>query len=662
MHLQGEMALLSAIQYTSQIGYIMLLHKRNRGFACAAIAILSCFNFAQPLSEVGNYGENIGAVAFDGTKGIFNEGTRLRVMEYPLFGTPTMQGSVDVGTIPVALQVVGNRAYSLEETGKFHILDISNGNNPFVAGALDWVDWKNALWVRRTEDYAYIAGCQGVRIIDIRNKSNPQQVTILPGQCTYAVTGDGGYLYVARSVYSSVAALLDIYSLANPAAPVLIGSGPSIQPAVDHQFNGLAVFGDTAYTVGQDETIVLDISDRTQPRLKGTIPGRGGSSALDTANGILHTVNFDRTSFHSLASPVAPAHQQTIYGTYGDQSTDVAAVEGVSLSARSYALWVTGLSEGSVGFTRALTPGVGRAEAMARNGDILFVGTGQGIAAINISNPSIPSLISHRNSRWSTKLAVNGSYLYNLSSWGFLEVYNISNPASIVALPTAYPLPNAGYHSYRLVVEGNLAVVTAGNKAILYDVAGNGQLTQRSTINLPNFINAADFSGSALYIASMDGNLRAYDISNRANPTLAATRSAFNTPLNGAYAVSCKAVENRVHVTFGRKGYALFDVFSSLNPTLLDTFPLFEQEAVCLDVVGSRVYSASGGWFGKNGIHVFDTTNPSNVTLISTADTTNFAADIVVYNGFAYCAETKGGLRVRTAVSGTSGVQDWSLF
>jgi hypothetical protein len=225
---------------------------------------------AQSLAEVGHYGENIGAVAVSGTKGIINEGTRVRVMELPVFGNPSFSGSVDVGGVPVGLQTVNSYAYSVSNTGKFHIISIANSSSPQIVGELDWADWKTSVWVRRSADYAYVTGCAGIRVIDIRNKNNPVLVATLPGECTYGITGDGGYLYVSRSSYSNASYLLDVYSLVNPSNPILIGSGPNIKSPVSHQYNGIAVFGDTVYTSGEAETYVIDVADRTQPQLKTT--------------------------------------------------------------------------------------------------------------------------------------------------------------------------------------------------------------------------------------------------------------------------------------------------------------------------------------------------------------------------------------------------------
>jgi hypothetical protein len=81
---------------------------------------------AQPLARVGHYGENIGAVAVSGTKGVFNEGTRIRVMDLTNPAQPSYRGSVNIGMVSTCLVMRGNTAYSGSAFGTVHIIDITN--------------------------------------------------------------------------------------------------------------------------------------------------------------------------------------------------------------------------------------------------------------------------------------------------------------------------------------------------------------------------------------------------------------------------------------------------------------------------------------------------------------------------------------------------------
>src|SRR5690606_12614691 len=104
-----------------------------------------------------------------------------------LFSPPQFRGAVDLGAIPYSTQVVDSYVYCVCRTGKFYIRDISNSFSPYIVGQADWIDWKAAIWVRRSGDYAYVTGCSGIHIIDVRNKSNPIQLGLLAGPCTNAI-------------------------------------------------------------------------------------------------------------------------------------------------------------------------------------------------------------------------------------------------------------------------------------------------------------------------------------------------------------------------------------------------------------------------------------------------------------------------------------------
>ena len=618
---------------------------------------------AQPLAEVGHYGENIGTVAIDGNKGVFNEGTLLRVMDLSLFSPPQFRGAIDLGAIPYSTQVVGSYVYCVCRTGKFYIIDISNSFSPYIVGQADWIDWKAAIWVRRSGDYAYVTGCSGVHIIDVRNKSNPIQLGLLAGPCTNAITGDGGYLYVPQSSYNPANTLLEIYHLADPRNPVLIGKEQSAQPIISHNYNGVAVFGDTLYLASRNETFVMDISDRTAPYIKNTIAiTEHNGPSLDISNGILHAAVQGRTFFHNLATPNAPAFLQELSGPTWFQSSDVAAVDNLSFSARTDSLRLTDQNSGSIQTLRTLTPNFTNAEAMARSGNILFVGTGTRIAVLDISQPTQPVLLSIKECSYTGRFAVQGTNLYNVSLWSTIEIFDITNPYNLVKKPATLPIPGPyAQRNVSFVLKNDVAAVTAGNQVLLYNIASNGNLVQQSTINLPTTQNAVDINGTIMYVAQYNGNVSVYNIANRTNPQLISNRNAFSSTAQGG-GIQCIIDGNRLHTFFGRKGYALYNISSATNPTLLGSIPLPTKEGPGMSVSGNYVYMALYGWMGQDGIVVLDTSNPGNIRIAHSQNATDYSCEVHLHNGYAYYTEGRGGLRIRNLYTPTSGLSDWSIY
>ncbi len=327
----------------------------------AYFSLAAVLAVAQPLAEVGHYGENIGAVSVDGTKGVLNEGTSLRVMDLTAPTAPSFKGSVPLGSVPTGAFVAGSYAYVAGYTGPFSVVSIANSNAPSVAGSVDWEAWKNAVWVRRGGDYAYVGTCNTVEVVDVRTKSAPARVGSL-GQmesCVESIAGDGGYLYV---VTDGATTRVRIYSLAIPASPVLLGTIPG-NSVPSRRANSVAVFGDVLYVGQEDGTQAYDITDRTTPVLIGRVEAenRYYETAMDVDRGLLYVADWERADVWQLASPDAPSAFVHIDGGPGHQVRQVAAYSGVALAARTFALSLANPTTGTNSDVRVLTSGTGRA-------------------------------------------------------------------------------------------------------------------------------------------------------------------------------------------------------------------------------------------------------------------------------------------------------------
>ena len=106
--------------------------EKGLGICLLALISLSAPSIAQVLNEIGHFGESIATVAVDGNRGVFNEGTRVRVMDITDPSSPVFHGAVDLGVVPTQLFLVGDTAYSASYTGGLHIIDIGNANAPTI--------------------------------------------------------------------------------------------------------------------------------------------------------------------------------------------------------------------------------------------------------------------------------------------------------------------------------------------------------------------------------------------------------------------------------------------------------------------------------------------------------------------------------------------------
>lgn len=618
----------------------------------APIVMMATVAFAQPLAEVGNYGENIGTVAVDGTKGVINEGTSLRVVDLGNPMNPVFTGSVALGVVPEGLFVAGNYVYVAGHTGPFGVVNIASMDAPSISGSIDWEAWNYAVWVRRGGDFAYLGVCETVEVIDVRNKTVSTRVRSLGdmGACVESITGDGGYLYV---VTDGPTTRVRIYSLVDPANPFLLAMMPG-NNVPSRRSNSVAVFGDVLYVGQENGTQAYDITDRTSPRLIGRVENedRYYESSLDVDRGLLYVANWGRMDVWQLASPEAPSSFKHFDATPQHQSRQVAAYSGLAVTARTYALSLENPSAGTSTVVRSITPGTGWVGTLAAKETILYLETGPGIAVLDISNPTQPVQVQHLSTRWSGDLEIIGNSLYNLSGWGFLEVYDITT-ASTPTYLAGYSI-SGGLDTLRLSGTSTLVDATAGDRLVIYSRAPNGTLTERSSTTMPTGGGAVAIKGSMAYVALTNGALSVYDLANPASPSLMTTRTVFAT--GSGFNVDAEVVGDRLHLLYGRTGYALLDISIPATPMVLGTFPAFEMEGKDIAVDGSIVYLSTNGWHGRRGIRALNISNPASIQQVATVTATGNTRSLLVTSGFLFSTESQGGLRVRNLAMSPSGL------
>lgn len=332
----------------------------------------------------------------------------------------------------------------------------------------------------------------------------------------------------------------------------------------------------------------------------------------------------------------------------------MAAYSGLALTARTYALSLENPSAGTSTVVRSITPGTGWVGTLAAKGNILYLGTGPGITVLDISNPTQPVQVQHLSTRWSGDLEIIGNSLYNLSPWGYLELYDVTT-ASTPSYFGSYSI-SGGLDSLRLSGTPSLVAATANDLLVTYSRNSDGTLTERSRTTMPTGANAVAVAGTTAYVALTNGTLRVYNLSNPASPTLTTTRTVYASTGAGAFNVDAEIVGNRLHLLYGRTGYAIVDITSPANPTLLGTFPSIEMEGSGITVDGNIVYLATFGWNGRRGLRALNISNTSSIQEIATVRATSLTRAVLVSAEYLFSAEAQGGLRVRNLATSPSGL------
>lgn len=646
----------SGIRCGREIGISRVSRLLLIGIVLSAMSVAFAAN---PLDGVGHYGENIGAVAVDGTRGVFNEGTKIRVMDLTTPAAPVYKGAVDIGLIPISLCLRGNTAYAGCDFGTVYLIDISNPSSPVISGSVRNLSWPESVWVRSQNDYAYVGeSTSAVDVIDVRNKTNPtvvRRLTANINSCVYNVMGDGQYLYAA-SGYETPTKIY-IWSLSNPASPTYQGSC-TIPDFCNHNESALVVSGNTAYIGTLGGTYIINLTNHSSPQVVGKLTTTYGDR-LSINSSVLHVANWNTVKLWDISSnPISPTFLYSIESLPAYATTQIAAQGGYDYVAHQTALHVINTSTNPPYITtsRSITPSIGNADKIARKGSTLFLTTGPGFLSLDISNPTSPQPLQLVGNRWSIAVKVDGNFLYNQAS-DYLEVWNISNPQAMV-LTDEVPLANG---SGQLSVDGGLVSACSNGKVYLYETDGTGALTQKSVSTPPGNAQCVALKDAVLFVMGRDGNLRVYDVSDATSPTCHSTITLdpnCSKVLTGQLEVS----GNNLHAILPSSGYYLLNIANRYNPVVVNSLRDSSMDSTGnIAVDGSKVYLTVGASFwnnahgaGRQGIRVLDLSKLPQISQVGSANSVAYTFGGLVYNGYLYATTQRGCLRIYQAYPTTN--------
>jgi len=300
---------------------------------------------------------------------------------------PIRTGGYDTTGYASGVAVVDEYAYVAASDEGLSIIDIANPNIPLdVAG---YTGAEQIVDVDVAGDYAY-AACQGDGLIVFDITQDPPVIVGSVATTDWANQIDvaGSYAYVSYG--NEILFGLDIFSLADPVAPVWVGRYPlTAMP------EGVTVAGDYAYLAAASLGLhVIDVTDPASPFLAGSCDASGaelavaisGSYAYVAANdGGMHVID--------ISDPTAP--ERVAGYNPGNQARDIKVAD-------TYA----------------------------------FVADGAGgLQVISISDPLQPTLAGSRaTSGYAGALELTSSYALVASSTSGLEVIDIVDPLNPVTV------------------------------------------------------------------------------------------------------------------------------------------------------------------------------------------------------------------------------------
>jgi len=487
----------------------------------------------------------------------------------------------------------GDYAYITNIGNRFKIVNVSNPANPTQAGAETLSGLLvSAVNVSVTGNVAAVVDqVNGLHLIDVSTKSNPQWESVTGIAGAYDVRLDGAYAYVA-----SIAGGLDIvdYGAAGTINNPQLRGGYT--PTGGYS---VAVFtdGNTAWLADQANGLhVIDVSDRNNPALSSTIAGTAGAYSAAVYDGYTYvcdyTAGLQRVSGGAAAfDPPADAQDLFVdaddYLYVIDNGGGTPAGDGLRILDAFHA--------GNVGYLGFVaTPG--QAHGVFASGDYAYVADGgSGLQIIDIGDRSNPAIVGSRDTAGSAQAVhVAGNYAYVADLAAGLQVIDIidkTNPGNQVDANEA-----TGDAAYGVTVSGSHAYVADGSAGLqVINVSNAADPAIVGTCDTPSSARDVFVSGTIAYVADSTSGLQVIDVSDPVSPLIVGSYDTGNA--NGVFVNGGTA-----YIADVENGLVSLDVSDPTSPELIDDWSTGTlAAAIRLHMAGGFVYVAEG--FGGAAIY-----------------------------------------------------------
>ncbi len=417
----------------------------------------------------------------------------------------------DDGASTGGIELSGDYAYLARDVAGLTITDISNPFAPEDLAILPQEDLGRARDVAVSGDYAYVAGTDGLKVIDVSDPAAPTIVGNLPAGPAPSVAVSGRYLFGGN--YSGELVVVDVL---DPGAPVQVGSCATARTVVQ-----IALSGDYAYAATEGGGLrIFDISDPSNPTEVASW------DPLESVRGV--TVVGDRAYVAAGGLHVLDISDPTDPVEMGSCDTGEGAWE-VALSG-------------------------GYAYLLPQDGPLRAVDVSNPAAPVEAGACDIPAGIC------ANEIAISGPYAYVSAAWGGLRIFDISDPQAPVE---AGAWTGACIRS--LDVSGSYAYTYASPNLHVIDIsdpqapieAGSCAIGGSYSLNMV-------ISGSYAYVATSDAGMQVIDISDPTDPTPVASVAG----CGGAVAVS----GDYAYFADGDAGLRVIDISDPTTPTVVGTW------------------------------------------------------------------------------------------
>ncbi|MBX3322328.1 MAG: hypothetical protein KF757_05005 [Phycisphaeraceae bacterium] len=443
-------------------------------------------------------------------------GYRARLLEIGSVSNAVLHDALAVGVDQnaeaSAVVVDGPMAYVAEsQSGNTRVLRVLNVADPENLELVATVPTPGNVVVRSLASrngYLYGSSLQGLFVLDI---ADPEQPTVLPpnslGTNIGSLTMSGDWLFALRSGNQ----LLTVRT-SNPADLKMVGT-----LTLSHSASMIASAGDLVVAGGTNGVSVVDVSNRSVPRLVATLPG-GSSMTLSEDGSYLYVQRTGGITKYDLASPIAlsvASSSPTVDTTFGVTSSgDLAYVSDLTGGVR-----VFDVSNETSPIEIGAFDAIDRAYETRVEGDLAFVAAGAtGLVVLDISNPAMPTLVgTAATTDLALGLDVRDGFAFVACRFDGLQIFDVSNPAAPVLVGSMDTPGNA----MSVTVAGTLAYVADGSAGVhIIEVSNRSLPMIVGTYNTPSSARQVVLRGGVAFVPDRTTGLIALDVSEPSDPRL----------------------------------------------------------------------------------------------------------------------------------------------
>ena len=509
----------------------------------------------------------------------------VEIIDIALPETPTLIGAISTDGDAVGVAVDGSHLFVSSDV--LEVFDITDSTLPSPVATLDVTGTPHL-----SRDRLLLGAPDGLRIVDVSDPSSPTVLGWLetewqgPGSVVNAMASTGDLIFVAAWRGDPLSGFFHVVDIADPGAPELLASVDLGDPVA-----GLTI-RDGFLTVGvayQGVFVTYDVSDPRSPRpvasLAATTPGEESPNEKTSIHGLFETESIAFVGLHEnpwgdeltalrmidMADPAQPMFIGTLPSR--GQTTGVATAEGFAVSTGTD-LRVFDLTDPRVPVSTWIAEGPVLDNQIEIFGDVAYAAAGRyGLRIIDLADPTNRHEIAAVAMECRAidvdagRLYVAGATPPYATSDAFLKVYDLADPRNPVEIGSFEPAPDFRQIAVLDDIAVGLSLETRISVMDVSDPTAPVAIAHLFLFNGPP--TSVTISGQHAYLTASakhdwwptdDLGLIIIDISDPFHPVDAAT---VDTP-GDARDVTVSG--NLAYVSDGDNGVLVFDITDPTNP------------------------------------------------------------------------------------------------